>query len=53
VNIDALIERDRSVGSLGASYFYSAECVEGECSPQFAPRFVGCDHAYTMGKMTH
>jgi hypothetical protein len=22
-------------------------------SPKFAPRFVGCDHAYTVGKMTH
>jgi len=22
-------------------------------STKFAPRFVGCDHAYTVGKMTH
>jgi hypothetical protein len=22
-------------------------------SPKFAPRFVGCDHAYTVGKMIH
>jgi hypothetical protein len=23
------------------------------CSPKFAPRFVGCHHAYTVGKMIH
>jgi hypothetical protein len=52
VNIDALIERDRSVGA-SALLTSIQPSAWNRCSPKFVPRLVGCDHAYTVGKMTH
>jgi hypothetical protein len=53
VNIDALIERDRSVGASALLLTHIQPSAWHGYVLKFAPRFVGCDHAYTVEKTTH
>jgi hypothetical protein len=52
VKIHALIEWDPGVGASALLTSIQPGAWNG-CSQKFAPRLVGCDHAYTVGKMSH